>query len=101
LSISLAAWLNAGLLYWKLRQQAVYLPQAGWSLFLARIVTALAVMAAVLIWSMGESAFWLEAAASARVARLAWVVAAGASSYLLVLWLLGFRLSDFSKRVRS
>jgi putative peptidoglycan lipid II flippase len=34
LSISLAAWLNAGLLFWKLRQQGTYRPMPGWALFL-------------------------------------------------------------------
>ncbi len=101
LSISLAAWINAGLLYWKLRQHEIYLPQPGWAAFVTKILLALAAMAAVLFWAMGEAGFWLNATALGRVTRLAWVVAAGAATYMLVLWLLGFRLSDFSKRVKS
>ncbi len=31
LSISLAACLNAGLLYWQLRRKRIYLPQPGWA----------------------------------------------------------------------
>jgi putative peptidoglycan lipid II flippase len=101
LSISLAAWINAGLLYWKLRQHQVYRPQPGWGLFLAKVLVALSAMAAVLAWSMGSGEIWLHATTLDRAMRLGWVVAAGAGTYLLVLWLLGFRLSDFSKRVTS
>jgi putative peptidoglycan lipid II flippase len=36
--------------------------------------------------------------ASARAANLAWVVLLGAASYFAALWLLGFRIKDFSKR---
>jgi putative peptidoglycan lipid II flippase len=99
LSISLAAWINAGLLYWKLRQNHIYEPQPGWPTFLLKVLVALAAMAGVLAWTMGDSRMWLDATALERVFRLGWVVAAGAAAYFTVLWLLGFRLSDFSKRV--
>jgi putative peptidoglycan lipid II flippase len=99
LSIALAAWLNAGLLFWKLRQHAVYAPQPGWAGFLARVALALAAMGGVLGWAMGAQDFWLESRALERVARLAWVIVAGGATYFAVLFALGFRLTDFSKRV--
>lgn len=99
LSIALAAWLNAGLLFWKLRQHAVYAPQPGWAGFLARVALALLAMGGVLGWAMGAQDFWLESRALERVARLAWVIAAGGATYFAVLFALGFRLTDFSKRV--
>ncbi len=98
LAIALAAWVNAGLLYWKLRQQGIFTPVSGWPLFLLKVAIALAVMAAVLLWLSAGSEFWLQAAVWARIERLTLVVAAGAVSYFVALWLSGFRIADFSKR---
>jgi putative peptidoglycan lipid II flippase len=89
LSIALAAWLNAGMLFWKLRQHGIYVAQPGWGVFLARVGLALAVMAAVLAWAAWDSEFWLVAGA---------LVAAGGVAYLAALWLAGFRVADFNKR---
>ncbi len=100
LAIALAAWVNAGLLYWKLRQHRIFTPLAGWPLFLLKVALALVAMAAVLFWLAADSDFWLQSAAWPRIERLALVVIAGATSYFAVLWLSGFRLADFSKRVR-
>ncbi|MGD2141526.1 MAG: murein biosynthesis integral membrane protein MurJ [Burkholderiales bacterium] len=100
LAIALAAWVNAGLLYWKLRQRGIYTPVSGWPLFLFKLVIALAVMAAVLLWLAAGSEFWLQAGNWPRIGRLAAVVVAGAASYFAALWLMGFRLADFSRRER-
>ena len=99
LAIALAAWVNAGLLYWKLRQHRIFTPLAGWPVFLLKVVLALAAMAAVLVWLAADNDFWLQAAVWPRIERLALVVVAGAASYFAVLWLSGFRPADFSKRV--
>jgi putative peptidoglycan lipid II flippase len=99
LAISLAAWVNAGLLYWKLRQRGIYTPLAGWTPFLLKVVAALAVMAGVLFW-MADGDGWLDAGAWERIQRLVIVVLAGAASYLGALWVAGFRLADFSRRER-
>jgi len=45
----------------------------------------------------GPTAFWLGATLWEKVLRLAWVCAAGAAAYFGALWLLGFRLGDFSR----
>ncbi|KPK31770.1 MAG: hypothetical protein AMJ66_07895 [Betaproteobacteria bacterium SG8_40] len=99
LAISLAAWVNAGLLYWKLRQSGIYTPLAGWTPFLLKVAAALAVMAGVLFW-MADGDGWLDAGAWERIQRLVIVVLAGAASYLGALWVAGFRLADFSRRER-
>lgn len=97
LAISLAAWVNAGLLYWKLRQNDIFRPLAGWPLFLFKVIVALAVMAGVLWWMAGGDG-WMAAGAWARIQRLGVAVMAGAASYFGALWLTGFRLADFSRR---
>jgi putative peptidoglycan lipid II flippase len=98
LAIALAAWVNAGLLYWKLRRQHIYTPVAGWPIFLFKVALALVAMAAVLMWLGSGSEYWLQSGSWARIARLSIVVAAGAVSYFGALWLLGFRFADFNKR---
>ena len=98
LSISLAACLNAGLLYWQLRRKGIYLPQPGWAKFLAKLVLAVLVMAAVLLALMHYMPAWEEGGMLLRLLRLGVLVAAGASAYFAVLALLGFRPRDFSRR---
>jgi len=89
---------NAGLLYAFLVRRRHYRPRAGWLAFVSRLVIALGVLAAVLVWVAGPASTWLEASLWTRIAKLALVVAAGASAYFGTLWLLGFRLADFNRR---
>lgn len=98
LSIGLASLLNAGLLYRGLRQRAVYRPQAGWGVFILRLVAALAVLGGVLWFGMGEEASWLTQHAATRAIRLTAVVGAGVAAYFATLFALGFRLGDFRRR---
>ena len=98
LAIGLGACLNAGLLYRQLRVHGIYTPQPGWLAFLSRIAVAIAVMAACLWFSAGGDGAWLAAGAAVRVGWLVAVVLAGAGGYFLTLWLLGFRLGDFTRR---
>ena len=100
LAIALAAWVNAGLLYWKLRQHGIFTPVAGWPAFLFKVGIALTVMAGLLLWSAAGSDDWLQSGVWARIERLALIIVAGTASYFGALWLLGFRLADFSKRAR-
>ena len=65
----------------------------------ALLAAALAAMALVLAIATGTETWWLEAPAHARVLRMSGLVAAGAGVYFGTLWLLGFRLRDFSRRV--
>ncbi|SIQ57133.1 putative peptidoglycan lipid II flippase [Aquipseudomonas alcaligenes] len=98
LSISLAACLNAGLLYWQLCRKRIYLPQPGWAKFLAKLALAVLVMAAVLVVVMHFMPAWGEGGMLLRLLRLGVLVVAGASAYFAVLALLGFRPRDFSRR---
>ncbi len=98
LAIGLGACLNAGLLYRKLREHGIYRPQPGWPAYLAKVLCAIAAMAAVLWYAMGPEAWWLAASGAKRSLALAGIVAAGAAVYFACLWLLGFRLKDFRRR---
>jgi len=98
LAIGLAAWLNAGMLYWKLRQHGIFTPKAGWPLFLVKVLVALTAMAGVLWWLASGTDYWLQSGVWERIERLALVIAAGTISYFGALWLMGFRPKDFSMR---
>jgi putative peptidoglycan lipid II flippase len=98
LATSLGACVNAGLLFAFLVRHGHYQPREGWLAFLSRLVIALGVLAAVLVWVAGPAATWIDASLWARVGRLALVVAVGAAAYFATLWLLGFRLADFNRR---
>ncbi len=98
LAIGLGACLNAGLLFRKLRKQDIYQPQPGWRGFWLKGAAALLAMGVILWFGAGPDAWWLVVGAYERILRLAWVVAAGGASYFAALWLLGFRLRDFSRR---
>ncbi len=98
LAISLGACLNAGLLLRGLRRRAIYTPQPGWGGFLLKLALAVYVMAAVLWLLTGTATSWLVAGALERVGRLTLLVVAGGGAYFACLWLLGFRVADFSRR---
>jgi putative peptidoglycan lipid II flippase len=98
LSIGLAACLNAGLLYRKLREQGIYSPQPGWRRFGAKVALALAAMSAALWFAMGPERWWLGAANGVRAAAAVGLVLLGALVYFGMLWLVGFRTRDFSRR---
>jgi len=98
LATSLGACVNAGLLFTFLYRRRHYVPSPGWLGFASRLVVALGVLAAVLAFLAGPASYWIEAGLWSRVGRLGLVIAAAGVAYFGTLWLLGFRLADFSRR---
>lgn len=98
LSIGLAACLNAGLLYWKLRQRDLFRPQPGWGVFLGKLLLAVVVMTAALLLALHFMPPWAEGTMLVRLLRLGGLVTLGVLAYFSVLLLLGFRLRDFARR---
>jgi putative peptidoglycan lipid II flippase len=101
LSIGLGACINAGLLYYHLRRAGIYQPQAGWGMFLLKVILAVLTMALVLRFAMISNDFWLHISAKLRLIYLLGLVALGAVSYFASLWLLGFRPKDYMRRTVS
>jgi len=95
---ALAAFLNAGLLYRRLRKQAIYQPQSGWGGFALRVLGANAAMGLVLWAGAGELADWLEARSLLRAVQLMLLVLGGAAVYLAALWLSGVRFKTLLAR---
>ena len=99
LSIGLAACLNAGLLYWQLRKQKIFTPQAGWASFLTRLIVAVLVMSAALVGMLYIMPEWADGNMAHRLMRLLAVVVVGVVAYFATLALLGFRVKEFARRV--
>ena len=91
LAISLAAFVNAALLYRLLRREGIYQPESGWRTFFLRVLLATTVMGGALIWGAGDLNSWLAARATTRILHLGALVAGGSVAYFAALYLLGAR----------
>lgn len=100
LAIGLGACINAGLLYYHLRKANVYKPQAGWLLFMAKLLVALLAMAAALYFASGADAVWLDYAFINKFSHLLGLVLLGSAVYFISLWLMGIRIKDFMRRTQ-
>lgn len=104
LAISLASWVNAGLLFIILCRRGVYRPEPGWLWFAGRVGLAIAAMVACLMWLNSAPTVWFTYSLLERVGRLVMLVIAGGATYFAVLYLLGIRPRQLllapSRRVR-
>jgi len=92
LATSLAAWVNAGLLFHMLKKKQVYRPESGWPRLSLQLACAAIALAAVLLLGMPALQVWLEWSAWSRVSGLLVWVLAGAASYFIALHLCGLRI---------
>jgi putative peptidoglycan lipid II flippase len=91
LATSLAAFLNAGLLFVNLRRREIYQPGAGWPKFLTQLFVATLAMGLVLWFGAGDLAQWASASARERLWHLTGLIAGGGGTYLLVALAVGIR----------
>lgn len=96
---SVAALLNAALLYRGLSRDGVIRHSADWPGLLIRALLANAAMWAILAWFARPLAWWLESGLMERAAHLGLCIVAGAATYFVALALSGLRPS--SLRLRS
>lgn len=92
LAISLAAYLNAGLLYRALKAQRMYRAEPGWGGFLLKVCAASAAMGLLLWWGSGDTAGWLSMSSWERALKLAFWVGLGGLTYFAALGVLRVRL---------
>lgn len=95
LATSVAAMLNAWLLYRGLRREGVLLHGSGWPVFFLRLGVANLFMAAGIIWLDRPFDWWIEAATISRTLQLVLVVAVSVGVYFGSLLMLGLRTSQF------
>ncbi len=91
LATSLAAFLNAGLLFFNLRQRRIYQPQPGWRKFLLQLCAANLIMALLLWFGIGDLSNWMNASASQRLLHLSGLVVGGGIGYALAILAVGIR----------
>ena len=95
LATSLAAFVNAGLLFMGLYREGIYRPQAGWILFLLRLAVASVAMVMVLMNLTPAIEAWLAWGWLQRSGQLALVCGAGFAAYAVALLIVGMRPRDF------
>ena len=91
LAISLAAWVNAILLFIMLLKRGIYQPQSGWVWFLLRVAIAVATMCACLWYLDQPVPTWFAQNLWQRITSLTYMVGLGAGCYFAMLLLLGIR----------
>jgi len=95
LSTTIAAVVNAALLYLGLHKAGVLTLQGGWGLFLIRLLFATLLMAALLWWGTGTLQQWLQASTIQRITQLGLWVVAGFGSFVLAALAAGIRPGHF------
>lgn len=95
LATSLAAYVNAGLLYRGLKRLDVYAPQPGFWSTLLRIAVAAVVMGFCVWWLAPALDIWAGWHWYQRALNILGICAAGVALYVAVLFLLGARPAHF------
>ena len=95
LATSLSATLNAWLLYRGLKSQGVYQLSTNTLMFIGKLVLSAGVMALVVYQLSSNFDVWLAMNFLKQVEQLTLCIIAGIASYLIMIILLGVRLSDF------
>lgn len=90
---SIAAYVNAGLLFRVLYRKRIYRPRAGWRRYLLQLGSAAAAMAVVLWWAAPALAAWAAWPAGHRGLVLLGCVCAGSAVYFLTLRAGGLQVS--------
>lgn len=97
LATSLAAFVNAGLLFLGLLRDRVFRFQPGWVVFVLRLLVANALMAAFLLWLNEPWRQWLDWPLMQRIGWMALLTLGGMAVYFAGLWLAGMRLRHFRR----
>jgi len=96
LATSLSACLQALLLFYLLKKEAVYVPASGWFKFVLQIFIAVATMAFLIFYYSAAHEQWFAWDMLQRVWALSLWIAAGLVCYFAVLWLTGLRWQNMT-----
>ncbi len=97
LATSLSAYINAMLLYNGLRNNAIFIPQDGWTAWIFKIVIATTAMASVALWLNPDAIQWSQWQPVERLTNLAMIIIFGIFAYIALLWLQGLRPAQLKK----
>lgn len=95
IATSIAAFLNAGMLFLTLKRQGVYQTAPGWGRLMTQIMAGVLLMLLVLVPGIPPLLEWFEWSAGYRALMLLVWVGVGAVAYFIGLTLFGFRLGRF------
>jgi len=101
LAIAIGACINAGLLFYHLKKNKIFVLEKGWILFFIKIILGLVAMTTLLLFLKGPDSNWLVYSAWEKVFRLGFLTLAGAFSYFVALRILGVDLGTFTKRLSN
>jgi len=99
LATSIAAALNAILLYRGLRKNQSYRPEQGWGIWIGRILISCATMGAILWYLHQPIEVWQSWSTVDRIIQLAIEIPLAIAGYLICLYLLGLRVSHLRHQV--
>ena len=94
IATTLSATLNAGMLYYGLKKTETFALSKATLWFIARLMIAAMLMALLVDYLSPSFDVWLNFNKIEQITRLAFCIIAGMFCYLLILFLLGIRLSD-------
>jgi putative peptidoglycan lipid II flippase len=95
LSTSLSSLLNAGLLFYGLRQCHGFQLSKGWIKYALQLLFANTTIVVVLFWLNAPLEDWLSWGASARSLHLGLLITAAIVAYVVALYISGVRVKDF------
>ncbi len=101
LATACSALINAGLLYYFLRKENIFVLQSGWRSFLLKVAAAALVMSVLLYFYSPALEQWMAWSGWHRAGGLLFWVAAGMASYFTTLLLLGVRVKDLLGRPKN
>jgi putative peptidoglycan lipid II flippase len=94
LASSVAAYLNAGLLYRGLRKRKVYVPERGWIRLWIAVILGCTLMGALLFFMTHDTESWLQASAALRIRNLALTISFGVIIYVFTCMVGGLKTHD-------
>jgi len=94
LASSVAAYLNAILLYRGLRKRQVYMPERGWIRLWIAVLLACTTMGALLLFMTHDTESWLQATVVSRVKDLALIIVFGVFVYVFTCMVTGLKKHD-------
>ena len=99
LATSLSACLQAFLLFWILRKNAIYQSNDGWFKFFPKLFIGVIIMGVLIAYGMGEMQAWFVWGVIERIWHLTLLIAVGVIAYFAVLLILGIRFRDMTAPV--
>ena len=99
LAIALGAWINAGLLFYNLVKNKIFIMEKGWIIFLTKIVFGLFVMGGSLYYFKKPTDLWLVYSAWEKFYNLIFLILIGTVTYFTSLKMMGINFLDFKKKL--